>query len=959
MNFLQSVADNLYSTHGDKISSLTLVFPSRRAQLFFSDELASLIDKPVWSPDYMSLEEIVASFTTLKKIDDFSLLTLLYKVYNKHTHSAETFDKFYFWGETLLNDFDDIDKYLVDAKLLFQNLKAQKKFEGDFSFLTEEQIAYIKQFWESFDPKNDSGLQSKFIEIWDVLLPVYTEFKEVLATQNQAYTGMIYRDVVEKIQQGPIPEIKTKYVCIGFNALGECELELFSYLKKLDKAIFFWDYDQYYINDTKQEAGMFLRKNIELFPAPLSFDLKSEFLLDKDIHLIASPSDVLQAKALPKLLETMNAGFDRKTAIILTDESILIPVLHSLPDECTDINITLGYPLLQTPVFALAELLIRLQNSHKDKNSGFYYKDVLAILRHNYINEFAGGEIKGIIDNIVNNNRIYVDDSVLGNNPFLKKIFVPLSSYGELTNYLIDIFADIATVPASDDEQISLRKEYIYYISKSLNKLKKSISEINLEIGKSVFLNLIRDIFRGLKIPFMGEPVKGLQIMNIQETRALDFENLILLSVNEGRLPHEVSKLSYIPYNLRKGYGLPCPEHLEAIAAYNFYRLIQRAKNIRLLYSSKTDENRTGEMSRYLYQLKFETTLNIKEYPVTFNISFGKNERITVEKDETVRQHLMEYTGDNPRKTLSPSALSSYIICPLKFYFSKIVKLEADESVVEELPLNLLGNIIHKVMEKLYLPMKNKTVTTEDMDLVCRNTALINSLIDKYFAKEFYKMEILPNNFNENGKLLITRDVIRKYIKGILKYDSKNPKFTPLGFEEKVGINITVDNLNIGLSGIIDRIDKQEKNIRIVDYKTGAGRGHDKRMKFNGIDSLFDSNPEKLNKEAFQTFMYSLMYHENKKTSETITPALYFVHDCYSPHFDYHLIDDSKYIPGVDNDENKKVTDFSLYKSEFKESLARKLRELFDFTIPFKQTEFSKSCGSCSFNMICKLNKDN
>jgi hypothetical protein len=928
---------------------LTLVFPSRRAQLFFSEELASLIDKPLWSPEYTGLEEIVSSFSPLKKIDGFSLLVLLYTVYKKHTHSMESFDKFYFWGETLLNDFDDIDKHLVDADLLFRNLKAQKRMEGDFSFLTKEQISYIQQFWESFDPAGNTGLQDKFIEIWDILLPVYTEFKSILRERNQAYSGMIYRDLVEKIQNGTVPEIRGRYVFIGFNVLGKCESVLFSHLKKLDRAVFFWDYDEYYVNDKKQEAGMFLRKNIELFPAPSSFNLQSEFKQNKDVHIIASPSDVLQAKALPEILKGMGAGFDRKTAIVLTDESILIPVLHSLPDECADINITLGYPMQQTPVFTLAELLIRLQNSYGEKNAGFYYRDVFAILRHNYINSACRDTAREIIDNIVNNNRIYVDSLMFANDPFLKRIFVPLSSYGELTDYFTGIFADIAAIPASDGEQVALRNEYIYYLNRALNKLRKSIREINLEIGKSIFLNLIHDIFRGLKIPFTGEPLKGLQIMNIQETRALDFENLVLLSVNEGRLPQETGTSSYIPYNLRKGYGLPCREDLEAISAYNFYRLIQRAKNVRLLYSSKSGENRTGEMSRYLYQLKYETGLNIREYPVTFGIRFGKGRKIKIEKDGTVIQSLMKYTGDNPSKRLSPSALSSYMSCPLKFYFSKIVKLESDESVVEELPLNLLGNIIHRVMEKLYLPMKNKKVLEEDMDLICQDMEQIELLIDRYFAAEFYKSDSLPEDFNENGKLLITRDVIRKYVRGILEYDKKNPGFILLGFEEEIRMNIHVGNLTVGLGGIIDRIDKQNSSIRIVDYKTGAGSGYGRRMKFKAVSSLFDSNPQNMNKEAFQTFMYSLMYQESKNPSEKIVPALYFVRDCRSPDFSYFLTDENM------EGDSKEVRDFKVYRDGFKECLTQNLQELFDFNEPFTQTEHSRTCISCAFNTICNL----
>jgi hypothetical protein len=438
--------------------------------------------------------------------------------------------------------------------------------------------------------------------------------------------------------------------------------------------------------------------------------------------------------------------------------------------------------------------------------------------------------------------------------------------------------------------------------------------------------------------------------MNIQETRALDFDNLILLSVNEGLLPHETGNTSYIPDNLRKGYGLPCREDLDAISAYNFYRLIQRAKTIRLLYSSKTGGNRTGEKSRYLYQLKFETKQNIKEYPITFGIRFGKSKRIKIKKGETVIQALMKYTGNSPLKTLSPSSLSSYISCPMKFYFSKIVKLKSDESVAEELPLNLLGNIIHKVMEKLYLPVKGQKVTEHDMEQVRRDTKQIESLIDKYFASEFYKTSSLPDDFNENGKLLITRDVIRKYVNGILKYDGDHPGFIPLGFEEKIRMNIPVGNLNIGLEGIIDRIDKQGNTIRIVDYKTGAGRGSGRRMKFKAVNSLFDPNPKNMNKEAFQTFMYSLMYQENKNPSEKTVPALYFVRDCYSSDFSYFLIDES--IKG-----GSKVTDFSLYKSQFKERLTQNLQELFDFNEPFTQTEYDETCINCIFNKICNIDR--
>ena len=950
MDFLKAVAEDLYSRYNHNISSLTLVFPSKRTQLFFSEILTSLIDTPLWSPDFMSLDEVMSSFTKLKKVDDFTLLMILYEVYKKHTKSQESFDKFYFWGETLLNDFNDIDRYLVKPHLIFKNLKEQKELEGDFSFLTDEQISQIQQFWNSFDPLGKSSLQDKFIEVWDVLLPVYNEFKEKLAQENKAYPGMIYRSVVESIKSSELQEISNKYIFIGFNAIDECELTLFSHLRKQDKAEFYWDYDEYYIKDKKQEAGRFLRRNIEMFPAPATFSLQSKLATGKDIHIISASSDVLQAKAIPKLLAEMNASFDKRTAVVLTDESLLIPVLHSLPEDCTDINITLGYPLLQTPVFTLAELLIRLQNSYNEDNKGFYYKDVLLILKHSYISVFAPQDVKQLTASIIDSNMVYVENSFFADNAFLSGIFTPLSGYRELTDYLIGIFSEIANTPAKESEQLSLRKEYIFYITKSLNKLKNSIEDIHLDIGKSVFLSLIRDVFRGLKIPFSGEPIKGLQVIGIHETRALDFENIIVLSVNEGRLPTEISKLTYIPHNLRRGYGLPCPEHFDAISAYNFYRLLQRTKKARLIYSSKNSDNRTGEMSRYLYQLKFESGFDIQEYPVTYNINFEEVKPIVVEKNEAIMQSLMGYIGDNATKSLSPSALCSYISCPLKFYFSKIAGFKQDEVVAEELPLNILGNIIHRVMEEIYLPMKGKVANENDINSLYTNHEYVDSLINLYFAKEFYKKDKLPKDLNENGKLLVTLDVIRKYVRGILKYDKENAGFTPLGFEERVKMVYNVGGLEINLSGIVDRIDRNNGNIRIVDYKTGAGRGRGKRMKFYGVESLFERNPDRRNKEAFQTFLYSMIYKESKQINETLTPALYFVRDCYSSHFTYLLKDDARYEK---SEALKKVTDFSYYEDDFKVNLAQFLQGLFNPKVPFVQTEFEKTCKNCPYNTIC------
>ena len=953
MTFLQSLARRLYSRYGDGISSLRIVFPSRRAQLFFSEALTELIDKPIWEPVYTSVEKIAEEFTPLRKADDFSLLIELYRIYVKHTGSKESFDRFYFWGEALLRDFNDIDNHLVDAGMLFRNLKEQKELEGDFSFLTPEQIQYLRSFWSTFEPGKSGKLHERFVEIWDALPAVYADFRTLLLERGAAYSGMIYRDAAEKIRTVGAEKLAGRYIFAGFNALSECERILFAGLRDEGKAEFYWDYSPYYVENRKQEAGYFMRDNLENFPAnEVDVEETNEIFNFSDVHIVSAPSDVLQAKALPSILKEMDVPCDRRTAIVLADESLLIPVLYSLPEDCDEINVTLGYPLQHTPIFALAELLIRLQNSYKlGAHTGFYHKDALSVLKHSYIVAIAGGKCSEIADYIVKNNVIYAPESLFSSDLSLRKIFVPPKGCEALIDYLSDIFAAIATIDdKGETEQAALRKEYIFHISKALNKLKTSMAEHKLDIGKPVFLSLIRNIFLGLKIPFAGEPIRGMQIMELKETRALDFENLVLLSANEGRLPRESAHPSFIPYNLKRAYGMPYAERNEAVSAYYFYRLLQRARKVRLLYSSKTDGIRTGEMSRYLYQLKFESGLAIKEYSVNYDINFKEKSAVEIPKDKRTMEKLALYATPDSGASLSPSSLSAYIACPLKFYFDRIMRIKTTGTVNEELPANLLGNIVHKLMERLYEPMIDRRVSADEIRALIEDEKLLDGMTDKALAEEFYKTDSLPPDFAENGNMLIARYVIGRYLRGILKYDAENPNFTPKCLEKKIRTiyplrtNYGLLELNVG--GIIDRLDSSEiagdRRLRVVDYKTGAGRGTN-RMKFGGVRSLFSKNPDERNSEVFQTFLYCAMLCMNKEETKPI-PALYFVRDCYSPQFSCEIKDTAK---------NEIVYDFGDYAAEFRERLDACLSELFDPDLPFVQTEYEKTCTYCPFAKIC------
>lgn len=950
-SFLSNVARNLLDRYGEKISQLSLVFPSRRAQLFFTEALSKLIDRPLWQPNYISFDEITKQYSPLKKADEFLLLTTLYKVYCKHTKSSETFDHFYFWGETLLKDFNDIDKYLVNVEMLFRNLSEQKKFDGDFSFLSDEQISYIQTFWGSFNPKNEGKLETEFIHIWNTLYVIYTEYREVLRSKGLAYSGMIYRDMTETIKTNP-PKESRHYIFIGFNALGNCEQILFDHLKAQDRADFYWNYDDYYIENTSQEAGYFIRSNIKKFPSPSSFINYSRFKENKDIEIISAPSDVLQAKLLPDLLSQMKASYDHKTAVVLTDESLLIPVLHALPEEIKDINITLGYPLSQTPVFSLVELLLALQRSYKTFESqiGFYHKDVLAVLQHQYIKTVIGEEIDKLKEDILIGNKIYAEGSMFEHNSLLKLIFTPQEDYRMMIDYINSILNWIAYVPFDSDRETSaLRKEYIFMLKKALNRLKRSLSTEGLEIGISVFISLIRDVFRNLRIPFQGEPIKGLQIMSLTETASLDFENVILLSANDDILPGKFVKPSYIPYNLRKAFLMPNNEQNESIIAYHFYRLVQGAKKIRLVYSSKSDETSTGEMSRYLYQLKYEAPLDVRENMATYQVTFGNINPIIIEKTPEIMEFLIRYLDPKQNAHLSPSSISTFIGCNLRFYFATIKKIKQQELVQEDVPVNIIGDIIHKIMEDLYFPLKGRFASRDTLKVILNNKANLDFIINKSFAQNFYNKDELPSNFAQNGKLLLIREVIRKYVLAILNYDLKNSDFTFLCGEErfkaKQAITFRGKPAFAKMWGIIDRIDIYQNNIRIIDYKTGGGKGKEKRLKFAGVESLFSVDPNIRNKEAFQTILYALFYNFKYPNSDkAIVPGLYFVRDSYLKTFDYHLFD---------SELQTKVEDARVYFPVFSELLSSHLSKLFNSDIPFDQTEYYDNCRTCPYKIIC------
>ncbi|MDR3236470.1 MAG: PD-(D/E)XK nuclease family protein [Prevotellaceae bacterium] len=932
--FLDTTAADLYARFGEKISALRLVFPNRRSRLFFTQSLSKIIDKPLWQPHYNTIEEVVSRAAGRQASEPLALLLELYDIYCAVRHSSEPFDHFYFWGEVMLRDFDMIDKYRIDAGMLFRNLKAQKELEGDFSFLSDEQAALIREFWDSFST-GKSGLQERFIATWDALFDIYTQFRQRLREKEMAYEGMLYRD----LDLDSLPD--EHFVFIGFNALNACEKLLFRHLKKRGRADFYWDYDAYYLHNPKQEAGVFLRQNIADFPSPEFDKAFSPFAGEKDIRMVAASSDAMQTKLVPQLLRDMHAAPDRRTAVVLADETLLIPTLHALPTVAADINVTMGYPLRQTPVYTLLELTLRLHHKAKQRGGAtrFYYRDVLALLHHPYLKAMTPQAVQRHANDIVAKNKIYVSPDEFSGDALLSGIFTPAADYRQLVAQLLSLLDAVTrTVFTSENEKMA--HACALHCARLLNKLHTSVDESRIALSLPVFTNMLRKLFRHENIPFSGEPLAGIQVLGLLETRNLDFENIIVLSCNEGILPQHSNAPSFIPYNLRRGFGLPTIEQHEAVYAYYFYRLLQRAKKITLVYNTKTDDVRTGEASRYLLQLQMESQKPIVSVGVNFAISHTTPEAIVISKDEKTMQELAAYYADDAPRSLSPSAINAYLACNLQFYYRYIERLKPRDEAAEDIDGKLLGNVLHRAMEALYKPFGGKNVTHADMLAITAHATQLDEAVSRALAGVYYGAGELPREAHDNGKIMLLRDITAKYVRQILHYDAARTPFVIEDTERVIMQRVACPDVPAGiwLGGIIDRLDRQGNALHIVDYKTGATKDE-----FKNIAALFGDNAGERRKEALQILLYAVLLKQ-QHPDNNVVPKLYFLRKIYQHDTDFLL---------TEKDTKQRISEISPYVAPFTGELVRTLSHLFNKAIPFTQTADLDTCHYCDYKKIC------
>lgn len=956
-SFLKLVAADLYKHTEGNLAHTAVVFPNKRAGLFFNEYLAQESDSPIWSPAYVSISELFRSLSPWEVGDPVKLVCELYKIFRRETQSTETLDDFYFWGEMLISDFDDADKNKVDTDKLFSNLQDLRNIMDNYTFIDDEQEEAIRQFFQNFSIERRTALKERFISLWDVLGNIYKGFRESLASQNIAYEGMMYRHVIEHLDVDKLPY--EKYVFVGFNVLNKVEHTLFTQLKDVGKAVFYWDYDEFYMKENRQavthEAGEFIRRNLRDFPSPLSGELFKNLSKPKEVHYIASSTENAQARYLPQWIRNNLTTPEKETAVVLCNEALLQPVLHSLPAEVKHVNITMGFPLSQTPVYSFLIALLELHTHGFNFKSGRYtFQSVVTLLKHPYTRQLTG-QAELLEKELTRNNRFYPLPGELGKDEFLTRLFTPLSGNLNLCIRLSETLQQVAGIYQANtsgtedtDAFNQLYRESLFKAYTTINRFRTLIEEDELTVQSETFRRLLVKVLSATNIPFHGEPAIGMQVMGVLETRNLDFRHLVLLSVNEGQLPKSGGDSSFIPYNLRKAFGMTTIEHKIAVYAYYFYRLLQRAERITLMYNTSSDGLNRGEWSRFMLQFLIEWPHPITRQFLEAGQSPQGTSPITVEKTPDVMRRMQSLfdVRANPKAKFSPSALNYYLDCPLKFYYRYVAGLSAPDEVSAEIDSATFGSIFHYAAEHIYkdLTTHGKVINKEALETLLRNEVKLQDYVDTAFKKLFFNV---PQNEKPeyNGVQLINSAVIARYLKQLLQNDLRYAPFTFIASEMEVDEPIDIQTpkgvIKSRIGGIIDRMDSKDGTLRIVDYKTSGDADTPPH-----VESLFIPDKKRSN-YVFQTFLYAAIMCRKQPTMK-IAPALLYIHRAAT----------ETYSPVIQMGEPRKpkeaVEDFSKYEKEYRERLQGLLEEIFNPEKSFTQTEIIEKCTYCDFKALCK-----
>lgn len=934
MNFLQEVASIYLSNHIDEIGDYCFVFPNRRSSVFFKKYLTECSDKTLFSPTIKTIQELFTDLSGLITMDKTRALYELYLIYISKSGSKEGFDDFINWGDVILNDFDDIDKYLIDSRDLYSNIKDLKEIDSGFDYLSDNQIEAIRHFWENFLPYRDREKEEFFLSLWTILYDIYNEFRATLIKDGYGYEGMLYRAVAEAIRKGesdPGSSLGYKRVIfVGLNVPNECEKVLLSELQKRDKADFYWDYFGEILTDKSNKSSLFMGENIQNFPS--RYQLTKSSLVnerEKKIEVISVPSAVGQSRTVSRILESLEAdktisNDSFNTAIVLPDERLLQPVLNSIPEFIDKINVTMGYPLSYSAINSVMNRVASLQMRAKITSSGeslFYHNDVISILDHPELRPLFGREGEALKEQIVNENMIYISGNRIKSyeNRLFSVIFIKIKSSDTPSVEQIGLIADYQTeiIEVLQSSFDNLNREFAYHYLTLINKIRG----LKIPMLVKTYFRLLRSAISSTLLPFEGEPLAGLQIMGPLETRALDFDNVIILSVNEGVYPSRSVANTLIPYNLRMGFGLPSYELLDSISAYNFYRLIYRAKRVSLVYDSTTEGLTTGEKSRFILQMAYHYNLDIDEKIVTYPLKKEERRSRPVAKSPEIMDKINNLF--NRKFAISPSSLNAYIDCPKRFYYQYVENLKKSDAVKEDIEADVFGTIFHGVMQSIYSGAVGKEVTEEYIKNILDNKNLIKRYVCDYFLSQMNISEI-------TGKNQIIASLIERYAEKVLEYDMSIAPFRYLASEKELKREIIIDGVDgpreVQLKGIADRIDYLNGQYRLIDYKSGSAV-----ISYKSVDELFDSQKSSRAKAALQLLFY--IYLSGKKYEE-----------CKAVVYSLRRV-----VVGEEN--SIEAGDIEI--EHFAELLKFTIESIFNPQVDFVAAEDEDACKNCSFKGIC------
>lgn len=915
--FLRQVARHYYEGH--QIEHCCFVFPNRRSLVFFRKYLGGLVrERPLLAPEMYTINDFFYKVYDVHATDKLHLLLELYNCYRELNPEAEPLDEFIFWGDVMLSDFDDIDKYLVDARGLFRNVSDFKQIQDTYEYLSENQEEAIAHFLSHFkDSKQlDKGVKGKFVKLWNILFPLYENFGKRLREKGMAYEGMVYRSVASGLKEGgsvkdllePVFPETQKYVFVGLNALNECEKLLLRRMRDAGLAEFCWDYVSPMIRDRENKSSFFMRKNVEEFHQ--AFEIDPAGLGVPRITVVDVPSSVGQAKLAPWIL-SQTRGDSVETAFVLPDENLLLPLLSSVPPSYDNINVTMGYPMSGSAVYTLLDAVGPMQMRMRKRPDGwyFYHAAVRDVFASGLFRELLGEEEMKKVDAVKAAAKYYIPLKDLQGGPVLDLIFRPViedvTVASALQNHRTEeYFSEIVGLVGrtlTGKSQMLLELDFAKRCHTELNILKGT----DLEILPATHLRLMQRLLQGISVPFRGEPLKGLQLMGPLETRALDFRYLVVLSANEGMFPRRSVSSSFIPPELRKGFGLPTYEFQDAVWAYYFYRMIQRPEHVWLVYDSRTEGLKSGEESRYIKQLEYHFGVKLERLTAAPAMQAPKPEEEigkTQAHVDTVRQRL-----------LSASALNNYADCPARFYYQAVEGLKTDDEVAESLDSRMLGNVFHHVMESLY--GRADIITREMLDAFRKDVKGLKALIREKVLEEMHTIEV-------TGRNLVLEEVILDYVQSTLRHDVSllastdgTEGFRIIGLEKHLYGTFN----GFKLHGYIDRLDSyRDGEVRIVDYKTG------KVEDGNGGPKI-----------AFQLFIYDLLCHQEPSLAgKQLVNSIYSIRHLYTGN-----------LPEMpQNPEDTK---------EMTAKLEAMLSDITNLDIPWSRTEDRDTCSHCDFKDIC------